>query len=136
MCTPDGGINIGEGRIYMTVSMRLISLLKSLVISYIVTGIMLLIIALSLYKFGLAESTINILITAVYVVASFAGGFAVGRMVQEKKFIWGLFLGIAYAAIIMIVSFAVNGTIDFSATSAIYQMALCIGGGMLGGMLS
>lgn len=120
----------------MAVSMKLISLLKSLVISYIVTGIMLLVIAFSLYKFDITEGTINLLITAVYVVSSFVGGFAVGRMVQEKKFLWGLILGIAYAVVIMLVSFVVNGTIDFTATSAIYQTALCVGGGMLGGMLS
>lgn len=120
----------------MTTGVKFVSLLKSLVISYAVTGVMLLIIAFSLYKFGISENTITILITAVYVIASFAGGFAVGKMVGEKKFIWGLVLGALYAAIIMIVSFAVNGTINFSATSALYQMVLCIGGGMLGGMLS
>lgn len=120
----------------MTISTKLISLLKALVVSYIITGVLLLAVAFVLYKFGISESTVNVAIIVVYVVASFVGGFIAGKLVKEKKYIWGCFLGLAYMAVICVVSFIMNGTLNFSGSSAVSALLLCIGGGMLGGMLS
>lgn len=120
----------------MAISTKLLSLLKALVISYIITGVFLLGIAFALYKFGISENAVNLAIIVVYVVASFVGGFVAGKMVKEKKYIWGCLLGLAYMAVICVVSFIMNGTLDFSGSSALTALMLCVGGGMLGGMLS
>ena len=120
----------------MSVGTKLLNLLKSLLISYIITGILLLIIAFALYKFGISENVVNLAIIAVYVAASFVGGFITGKLVKEKKFLWGFLLGLMYMVVIGIVSFVLNGTISFSGSSFFSAFVMCVGGGMLGGMLS
>lgn len=120
----------------MSVGTKVLSLLKSLLISYIITGVLLLMIAFALFKFGISENVVNIAIIAVYVVASFAGGFIAGKLVKEKKFLWGFLLGFMYMVVICIVSFILNGTISFTGSSWITALIMCVGGGMLGGMLS
>ena len=50
-------------------------LLKSLLFSYILTAICLLIMAFLLYKFGLTEKVVSIAIIVIYVAATFFAGF-------------------------------------------------------------
>lgn len=120
----------------MVTGQKVFSLIKALASSYIITAILLLITAFAMYKLGIGETTINLLIIIIHVLASFTGGFLAGKMVKEKKYIWGLALGAAYVLIIGIVSFIMNGTINFSAAASLTNIILCLAGGMLGGMLS
>ena len=119
----------------MQISQKLFSLLKALLVSYIITAVLLVITAFAMYKMGLGENTVNLIIIVIYVLSSFVGGFLSGKMVKEKKYIWGLFLGTAYVLVIVIVSFILNGTISLSAVSSLTTIILCMAGGMLGGML-
>ena len=49
-------------------------ILKSLLAAYVVTGILLMILAMALYKFELTEEAVTAGITAVYLLSTFAGG--------------------------------------------------------------
>ena len=64
--------------------------LKSLLASYIVTGILLLILTFLVYKLELDEQMVVIGIVAIYVIATFVGGFILGKLTEVKKYIWGL----------------------------------------------
>lgn len=129
-------INVCIGVFFMDVKRKIGALMKSLVISYVITGFMLIAIAFALYKLGISENTVNLLIIIVYVFSCFVGGLLVGKMVKEKKFLWGLLLGLVYMTVICAVSFIVNGTISITAISAITTLLLCTGGGTFGGMIS
>ncbi len=121
----------------MVTGQKVFSLIKALAASYIITAILLLITAFAMYKLGIGETTINLLIIIIHVLASFTGGFSCRKDGKgEKKYIWGLALGAAYVLIIGIVSFIMNGTINFSAAASLTNIILCLAGGMLGGMLS
>jgi putative membrane protein (TIGR04086 family) len=113
-----------------------VRILKALFLSYLVTGIFLLVIAGLLYKFRLDEGKIRIGIILTYILSCFLGGFLVGKMQKSRQFLWGLILGLLYFAILMVVSLAVNR--EFSGTGAgfLTTFLLCMGSGMLGGMLS
>lgn len=111
-------------------------LLKCLLFSYILTGGLLLLLALLLYRFGLSEKIVSISIIVIYVAATFFAGFVAGKKIKNRKFLWGLVLGIAYFLILAIVSLAVNRSIGDMADSFLTTLILCAGGGMLGGMLS
>ena len=54
-------------------------LLKALLAAYIVTGLLLLLLALLLYKLRLSEAVINLGITAIYLLACFLTGFLLGK---------------------------------------------------------
>ena len=49
-------------------------ILKSLLAAYVVTGILLMILAMALYKFELTEEAVTAGITAVYLLSTFAAG--------------------------------------------------------------
>ncbi|WP_461809788.1 TIGR04086 family membrane protein [Faecalimonas sp.] len=111
-------------------------LLKALLVGYVITGVLLMILALLLYKIDLDEQKVTIGIIATYIISTFAGGFIMGRLVEKQKFIWGLVLGIIYFLLLFVVSFMVNHQLQSNGTNLLTTFLLCAGGGMLGGMLS
>ena len=82
-----------KGKSYQNMAIRM---LKSLLSAYIITGILLLFLALLLYKFQLSEPKVNIGIIIVYVISSFLGGFLEGKMMKARKFLWGAAAGLLF----------------------------------------
>lgn len=114
----------------------LLFLLKLLAFSYILTAVFLLILSMLLYKFRLSETIINIGIVVIYIAATFLTGFLAGKKIGSKKYLWGLFLGAGYFLILTLISLIINhGISDFSG-NFLSTLFLCVGSGMLGGMLS
>ena len=111
-------------------------LLKSLIFSYILTVLMLGVLAFLLYKLQLGEKAVNMAIIVIYVAATALGGFLAGKRMKSRRFLWGLLLGGAYFLILTAVSLIVGkGNIQMG-SSFFTTLVLCAGGGMLGGMLS
>lgn len=110
--------------------------IKGLFISYVVTAIMLFILALILYKAKPPEGVIGVGIILTYIISAFVGGLIVGKSAVKKRFIWGMLLGILYFLIIIIVSLILNKDIMSHLGSMIMVFFMCGLGGMLGGMVS
>ena len=110
--------------------------LKGLLVSYIVSAVLLLVLAFLLYKFRLPKAVIGAGITGVYVISTFIGGFLMGKHAKVKKFMWGLGIGIVYFLILIMISLIVNGGFQNLSGNLFLTMILCGAGGMLGGMLS
>ncbi|HIZ13322.1 MAG TPA: TIGR04086 family membrane protein [Candidatus Mediterraneibacter stercorigallinarum] len=113
-----------------------VRILKALLCAYIVTGIMLLILTILLYKAGLSEENVNAGIILTYVISTFAGGFVMGKLTGTKKFLWGLLLGVLYFVLLLLISLGVYHTLQAEITNLLTTFLLCAGGGMLGGMVS
>ena len=113
-----------------------VRILKALLCAYIVTGIMLLILTILLYKAGLSEENVNAGIILTYVISTFAGGFVMGKLTGTKKFLWGLLLGVLYFVLLLLISLGVYHTLQAEITNLLTTFLLCAGGGMLVGMVS
>lgn len=113
-----------------------IFILKCLLFSYVLTAGLLLLLALLLYRFGLQEKIVNICIILVYIAVTFLAGLLVGKKAGNKRFLWGLLMGIVYFAVLALVSLIVNRSIQDVATNFVTVFLLCAGSGMLGGMVS
>ncbi|HCR83130.1 TIGR04086 family membrane protein [Muricomes intestini] len=111
-------------------------ILKSLLCAYIVTGILLLLLTLLLYKVNLDEGKVTGGITAIYVISTFAGGFFAGKLAKVRKFIWGLTTGVLYFALLLLITLGIYHTIQGGGMGVLTTFLLCAGGGMLGGMVS
>ena len=74
-------------------------MVKALLAAYVVTGILLIILALALYKFELNEGAVTAGVTAVYLISTFTGGLVVGKLAKVRRFLWGIVLGILYFAL-------------------------------------
>lgn len=113
-----------------------VDMLKALLCAYIMTGILLLILTLLLYKAGLSEENINAGIILTYVISSFSGGFVIGKLIGVKKFLWGLLLGVLYFVLLMLISLGIYHSLQSDVVNLVTTFLLCAGGGMLGGMIS
>lgn len=115
---------------------KIANVLKSLLIAYIATGVLIMLLAFLVYKFSLPERIVGIGIIAIYVISTFLGGFLLGKNMKVKKYLWGLLCGMAYFIVLVIVSLVVNRGLQNVAGDFVLTMILCCGSGMLGGMLS
>lgn len=110
--------------------------IKTLIFSYIITGLLLAVLAFLLYKLGLGEKTVSFAIIVIYVVSTVVGGFITGKKMENRRFLWGLLMGSAYFLLLTIVSLLVGEGSIQSGNSFWTTLVLCAGGGMLGGMIS
>ena len=113
-----------------------IQILKALLASYLVTGILLFVLSLFLYKFEWDEQMVTAGIIVIYVLSTFVGGFILGKLKRVRKFLWGLIIGVLYFVLLFLISFGVYRSFDGNGTNVITALLLCAGGGMLGGMLA
>lgn len=115
---------------------KVLWILKALLASYIVTGILLLILAVLLYKMELDEKAVSAGIIAIYITATLIGGLILGKMAKVRRFIWGLALGVVYFALLLLITLGVYRTLDGNGVNILTTFILCAGGGMIGGMIS
>jgi putative membrane protein (TIGR04086 family) len=72
-----------------------LALAKCLLASYVLTLLLLCLLALLLYKLHLTEGMVTIAISAIYVITTFMAGFLAGKKMKTQKFLWGALLGAA-----------------------------------------
>lgn len=118
------------------VGRKVMWVLKSLLASYIVTGILLLVLTFLVYKLELSEQTVVGAIVAIYVISTFMGGFIIGKLTEVRKFLWGMAIGAIYVLLLFLISYGVYREFNTNGLNVITTIALCVGGGTLGGMLS
>lgn len=115
---------------------KITKMLKVLLFSYIVTAVLLLLMALILYKLKVTDSVIKNSIYAIYSVSVFAGALVMGKLTKEKRMIWGLVIALLYFAVLSVVSFGVSKTFYREVSEALRAFVCCIFGGIIGSMVS
>ena len=115
---------------------RPLSLVRSLLFSYILTGILLLALSFLLYKMKLSRGQIRAGVYAVYVLSCLFGGFLAGKQVGSRRFLWGGLNGILYFALLFLLSLLLNQGFHAGIPGILLNFALCAGSGTVGGMLS
>lgn len=112
----------------------------TLIVMYVVSGLMLLLLAALLYNFELSEATVKIGVIVIYIVSGFTGGFLIGKQMQDKKYLWGLFAGGIYYVLLFVLSMVVKQVMGealaFDAVRMLTTLILCAVSGMAGGMIS
>lgn len=114
---------------------RLVALLKCLMAAYLITGLLLLLVAGLLYKFSIGENIVDISIIVIYCVSSLLAGLFFSKGASSRRFIWGMLAGAAYFVIICAVSVVADPNFVPISNSSITTLLICLGSGMLGGML-
>lgn len=107
-----------------------------LLIAYLVTGLLLLLLAFLAYKANLSEQGSRIGILVIYVLSSFVAGFITGKKSKKRKFLFGAMMGICYFVVLLLLSLGIHDKVAPGAFAKWRAGLLCMGGGMLGGMLS
>lgn len=112
------------------------ALAKSLLASCLITGALLLLIALLFYKLRFPQTVITIAVIATYAISAILGGMLAGKLLRERKFLWGFLAGTLYFVVLVLLSLLVNHGLKDMGTHFFSAMMVCCFGGMLGGMLS
>ena len=120
----------------MQKNIKVIWWIKSLLASYIVTGILLLVLTFFMYKFELNEKIVSAAIVGIYVVSTLIGGMIIGKLTKSKRYLWGMLLGIIYFVLLLLITLGVYRTLNGDSVSIVTSLILCAGGGMTGGMIS
>ena len=109
---------------------------KAIVFSVIFTIFVLLILALLMFKADLSLETTEKLMLVCYIGAPFLGAFYLGKKVVQKRFLWGLLVGICYFGVFLLLGLGLGemDIVDWVAELRIFFMSIL--GGLLGGMIS
>lgn len=111
-------------------------MVRTIFITYLLTAIMLLVLAFCLYRFHLGENQVNMGVNGIYAAVCLLGGLLAGKATKHKRFLWGLLTGTVYFLILLGVSFLINKGIGGSVKELLLVYAMCAGSGTIGGMLS
>jgi putative membrane protein (TIGR04086 family) len=115
---------------------KMFALLKGLLFSYIITALILLLLSFLMLKLDLSSTVISGGINFAYIVSAFIGGFFVGKKIEQRKFLWGLVMGVFYFIVLMLISLLMNRVTPLPMGSLFTVFIICGLSGMLGGMVS
>lgn len=112
------------------------AVIKGVLGAYILTGVILLILTFAMYRFNPTGEILRVGIVFAYLFSSFVGGFLAGKKIKEKRFLWGIAVGLLYFLIIFLVSLVMGRDVFGEPGTSITVFIMCSLGGMLGGMIS
>ena len=115
---------------------KVLYIVQSLVAAYIVTGLLLCLLAFIVLQSNTGTKMANLGITLTYIFASILAGMIIGKKIGKRKFLWGFFVGVLYFAILTLISVVFQENTVIFSTERITALFLCIAGGTLGGMLA
>ncbi len=107
-----------------------------LVVMYLLTGALLFLLAVAMYRMDLSAQAAEIAIILIYILVGFAGGFFIGKKMQSRKYLWGAAAGAIYFGILLLASLAVNGGKVEDTVQLLITLVLCTASSMIGGMVS
>ena len=115
---------------------KILWVLKGLLVSYVVTGVLLLLLAMALYRLELNEKSVSAAVIVIYVLSTLVGGIVIGKLAKVLRFLWGLLLGGSYFTQLMLITLGVYHTLSGDGVHFLTTFVLCAGGGMAGAMIS
>ncbi len=111
-------------------------ILISLLGSYVITFLGILVLALLLLFFQISEEVVDIGIIVIYIFACLFAGFVIGKRRKEKKFLWGMAAGGCYYVLLLLLSLFLRHSLNTTDNGIITTCLLCLGSGTFGGMIS
>lgn len=109
--------------------------LKGFLVSFVLTALLLVVVAFVLYQTKASVEHMGGAILLVYAIDSFVGGMIFSAQKDSRHYLMGGLFGLAYFIIIYGVSAVWNKSISAMFPAMLTTLLVCILAGMLGGML-
>ena len=104
-------------------------------LSVVVSAVGMLLAALIFCMVGEGQNRVGIAVYVIVVLAVLIGGIYAGHRIGYRRFLWGMALGALYYVMLCMVSVA-SGCMDAAGWQLCLPfVVLCLGSGMLGGMI-
>lgn len=104
-------------------------------ISVMISAVGMVLASLIFYAVGEGQNRICVSVYVVVVLAVLIGGIYVGHRIGYRRFLWGLALGAIYYVSLCLISVASGCMTAAGWQFCLPFVLLCLGSGMLGGML-
>ncbi len=114
---------------------KTVQMLKSIMISYVLTALLLLALSWILWKMKISIATAGMGILVVYILSCLIGGFVYSGAQEEKKYLGGGLHGFVYFVIVYGISAWWNHSLVVSMPGMLTSLLICVFAGMLGGMI-
>lgn len=108
----------------------------ALLSSWLVMGILLLVLATIAFNMSLSEEVLAFAIPVVYFAGNLTGGFFAGMGVFGKHYLAGMISGFAGFILLLVLSLLVNHTLRDFGGNFFTTLSIFVGSGALGGMLA
>lgn len=121
----------------MELKTHLIRVAKTLSVSVLLAAVLLMGLAYVLYKTDFTGIVEHVMVVLIYLLPCLVGGYLLGRMEGQKKFLWGAALGSAFFLLLLlgaVLTPGMEGGLDWGERLRVFM--ICALGGMAGGMLS
>ena len=110
--------------------------IKTLLISYGLTVILLLGLTFLMYQMKLGAAEASWGVTVIYLLACAVGGFLTGKRVGTRRLLWGLVFGVLYFTVLLILSLIAGGSIQEESRQILTILATCLAGSAVGAFIS
>lgn len=111
-------------------------IIKALLIAYLLTGLLVLLAAWITFKLDFNDRAVGFMVVFIYIFVNAVAGLYIGKCIGKRQFLWGMFTGLCYGVILLLVSIIFSGGISNILMDGLCSTLLCAGGGTLGGMIS
>lgn len=118
------------------ISVNPIRFVKTLLISYAVTVILLFLFALILYKMKLSGTQASIGVTVIYLLSCGLGGFITGKQMRTRRLLWGLLSGVLYFTVLFLLSMLSGGGLSADLKNLFTVLGTCLAGSAAGAIIS
>ena len=115
---------------------RIFTVLKVLVLAYVLTGLLMLLSAFIMYKLKLSTEHSRLFVMVIYGIVTIVSGLLYGKIKEKRRLFNGAFIGLLYFMVLLLVSLVVNKGLTDSLQSNIISMIICVAGGSIGGIIS
>ncbi len=112
------------------------SFLKTLLLSYGMTVVLLVGLTLVMYRMKLGAAQADWCVTVIYLLTCGVGGFFTGRRVGSRRLLWGLVSGTLYFAVLLILSLVIGGGMQGEGKEVLTALAACLAGSAVGAFFS
>lgn len=116
------------------VGRKVIGFMRVILAAYLVTGVLLLILAFVLYKWQVSEALMTVGTLVIYILSCFVAGLLLGKSGRSRSFAWGLLAGVVYYLILLGISIAMPDNESASGFTIFINAAICAVSGMTGAM--
>lgn len=110
--------------------------LKTLLISYILTALLLGGLTLLMYRAKLGASEAAWGVKVIYLLTCAVGGYLTGRRVGSRRLLWGLLSGVLYFVVLAIVSLLMGAGFQGEGRQIMTVLVACLAGSAVGAFLS
>lgn len=115
---------------------KILTVLKVLVLSYVLTGLLMLLLAFIMYKLKLSSEYSRLFVMVIYGIVTIVSGLLYGKIKEKRRLLNGAFMGLVYFTVLLVVSMAVNKGFTDTLQSNIISLIICVAGGSIGGIIS